>query len=990
MECVEAGQLHFNFIDFIVGVNDMRSFQKATLSEFKDLIDAYPFTRETTDIDLHHSKNPRIEAYRGAATLEAMWRNHTDRKGWEDIAQHVTIAPDGDIWLCRNFNWVPVSARGFNGNRTAGPFMIVLLGNFDKGMDEMPKEQLDATLGVIHTVQRHFELPANALRFHSDMSKQSCPGSNMDKGEWLERIEAYPSAAIRSLDDQPFPRRAGRYQELLEAMLPDARQQHVPLDAEHDCGDSANARSVTTGSQPRGLTDDALDRLSDHIVNLERGQLSTSGRIETTTADIDRLFDEVLVRKIDIARAEGRKFHIVFYAHGGLVSEKNALTGAMNQLDFWLNNGIYPIFFIWETGMAETIKQLVRGSFDRAEGQRGRLPRGSLKDSAIEALARALGGDTIWGGMQSSAELASKADGGAAYVARKTGKLVKRFSSDVQVHAVGHSAGSIFHAHFMVELVARKVKVRSAQFLAPAIRNDLFHQILSPLLGNRIKHLTVFTMNKRREKRDSVAKIYGQSLLYLIYETLERRRRTPILGLEESLRGDKITRQLFGLRGAQSNKAEVVFSPSDDTGGGSASNATTHGGFDEDRTTMESVLRRILNKRRGESIEAFPANQQRALDAFWSNQFEWPEELLDVQYATPSMAQDVNATDRPQSVGNASQSAPEVFSTAVSPPKVATRPGNGHMQAGWNGSGRRVMALCIGINAYAESPLSGCVRDAKLWATTLRSLGFESELLLEEEATGDAIRERLSRLVNNSVPGDHLVFQFAGHGTQFEDSTGDESNDVGPALDECLCAIDCESSDRGLVIDDEIRAILDTLPDGVAMTCFFDCCHSGSATRMFQRRSTIDSRHTDRRARFKEPTTFMKEAFQRRLGEVHQRSSRVAALRKEVLFSACRDIELAYETDGQGDFTRRAVGLLSNSMGRISNVEFLERVVASFGSQARQTPQIDCEFTERSKYLLGGNTGGDGLSNAHTPARATSSDPVGTPSNGAIFADSSL
>ena len=78
----------------------MRSFQKATLSEFKDLIDAYPFTREITDIDLHHSKNPRIEAYRGAATLEAMWRNHTDRKGWEDIAQHVTIAPDGDIWLC--------------------------------------------------------------------------------------------------------------------------------------------------------------------------------------------------------------------------------------------------------------------------------------------------------------------------------------------------------------------------------------------------------------------------------------------------------------------------------------------------------------------------------------------------------------------------------------------------------------------------------------------------------------------------------------------------------------------------------------------------------------------------------------------------------------------------------------------------------------------------------------------------------------------------
>ena len=968
----------------------MRTFQIATLSEFQDLIDAYPFTRKITDIDLHHSKKLRQNAYRGSATIESIWRNHTGKKGWEDIAQHVTIAPDGDIWLCRNFNWVPASARGFNGNRTAGPFMIVLVGNFDQGMDEISIEQLNAALGVIHTVQRHFELPANALRFHSDMSSQSCPGSNMNKEEWVERITNYSPSETRSSNNQPFPKRAGRYRELLENMHPNARQKHETLDAEHDCGDSANDRSVAAGSQARGLTDDTLDRLSDHVVNLERGRLSSSGRIETTQADIDRLFDEVLVSKIDIARAEGRKFHIVFYAHGGLVSEKNALIGALKQLDFWLNNDIYPIFFIWETGMAETIKQLIRGSIDRTGEQRGGLARGSLKDLAIEVLARALGGDTIWGGIQSSAELASESDGGAAYVARKTSKLIKRFSSDVQVHTVGHSAGSIFHAHFMVKLAAHKVKVRSAHFLAPAIRNDLFHQTLTPLLGSKVKHLTVFTMNKRREKRDSVAKIYGQSLLYLIYETLERKRKTPILGLEESLRGDKKTTQLFGLRGAQSDQAEVVFSPSDDTGGGSASNATTHGGFDEDRTTMESVLRRILNKRRGESIEAFPTNQQRAIDTFWDDQFEWPEELMDPQYAMSSAAQYVSATDRPQFTGNAPQSTSEASPTAASPPNVATRPSNDHTQAGFNGSGRKVTALCIGIDAYSVSPLRGCVNDAKLWAKTLRSLGFEADLMPEQEATGDGIREALAKLIHASVPGNHLVFQFAGHGTQFEDLSGDESNDTGPALDECLCAIDCESSDRGLVIDDEIRAIMDTLPDGVAMTCFFDCCHSGSATRMFQRRSTNDGTNVDRRPRFLKPTKFMEEAFHRRSGEVHQRSSRVAALRKEVLFSACRDIELAYETDGQGDFTRRAVELLSSSMGRISNVEFLERVLASFGSQARQTPQIECDVTERSKYLLGGNNGGVGLSNDHTPTSSPTPYSGGALSNGVAAADSPL
>jgi len=914
----------------------MRTFQTATHSEFQDLIEAYPFTRSITDVHLHHTWKPRRRDYRGLATIEGMWRYHTGNNGWEDIAQHVTIAPDGDIWLCRNFNWVPASARGFNGNRTAGPFMIELIGDFDEGMDDMPVEQLNSTLSVIRAIQSRFQLPASALRFHCEMSSKSCPGSNMDKSDWIERLESYVPSASRSIDDLPFPKRAGRYRELLEAMSPDARQQHESIGAEHECGDASNSRGVHGSNQSRGLDDDALDRLADHVINLERGRLSTSGRIETTMADIDRLFQEVLVNRIDAARAEGRKFHIVFFAHGGLVSEKNALKGALAQLDFWLDNGIYPIFFVWETGMAETIKQLVGESFARGIGERGVLPRGSFKDSAIELLARALGGDTIWAGMQSSAQLASATGGGAHHVARKMGQLFKRFSSDVQVHAVGHSAGSIFNAHFMSELAARKVKIRSAHFLAPAIRNDLFHQTVAPLLGKKIKHLSLFTMNKRLEKRDTVAKIYGQSLLYLIYEALERKKKTPILGLEESLRGDKKARLLFGLNGAVSDKAEVIFSPSDDAGGGSASNARTHGGFDEDPSTMESVARRILDRRRGEAIERFPTDQQRDFGSYWEDQFEWPEELADMGQSMSTNSLSLGNPETPlESATSPAQSTDWSFHN------VSSLSQNGNLlsadsSSALNGKQRRVTALCIGINAYERSPLAGCVADARLWARTLDSLGFVPEVMVDDQATGDAIRQRLTRLVQESLPGDHLVFQFAGHGTQFEDTSGDESSDNGAALDECLCAFDCESSDQGLVIDDEIRAILDTIPDGVSMTCFFDCCHAGSATRMFVRRSP-GAEITDTRARFVNPSRFMMQAYQRRLGEVRQRSRQIAPLRKEVL--------------------------LSSSVGRLSNLEFLERVLESFGDQARQTPQIDCEFSERSKQLLGGHSGhGEGPS----------------------------
>ena len=68
-----------------------------------------------------------------------------------------------------------------------------------------------------------------------------------------------------------------------------------------------------------------------------------------------------------------RKARLLFYAHGGLVSERNALLGVYRQLPFWRDNGIYPLFFIWETGFAETLRQLLSEAFSQLfGGGRGR------------------------------------------------------------------------------------------------------------------------------------------------------------------------------------------------------------------------------------------------------------------------------------------------------------------------------------------------------------------------------------------------------------------------------------------------------------------------------------------------------------------------------------------------------------------------------------------------------------------------------------------
>ena len=106
-------------------------FHALSVGEFAELVARFPFTRRIETVHLHHTWKPTHADYDGLRTIEAMWRYHTQTNGWSDIAQHVTVAPDGTIWTGRPWNQPPCSAAGHNGNRFAGPFMIEMIGDFD-------------------------------------------------------------------------------------------------------------------------------------------------------------------------------------------------------------------------------------------------------------------------------------------------------------------------------------------------------------------------------------------------------------------------------------------------------------------------------------------------------------------------------------------------------------------------------------------------------------------------------------------------------------------------------------------------------------------------------------------------------------------------------------------------------------------------------------------------------------------------------------------
>jgi hypothetical protein len=560
--------------------------------------------------------------------------------------------------------------------------------------------------------------------------------------------------------------------------------------------------------------------------------------------------------------------------------------------------------------------------------------------------------------MKRSAELAVADDGGARYVARKLKAFCDAHPDQVELHAVGHSAGSIFLSHFLPAAFDLQVPVfDSVHFLAPAIRVDEFHKRLAAHVGRGVRTLDIFTMSKDWEKADDCASVYGKSLLYLIYYALEPERKTPILGLEESLRADPSLQRLFGLSGHPQKNGEVIWAKTKVKSGRNASRSTSHGGFDDDPPTLNSVARRILRIGDMDPIADFAdeVKDTRSLTA-WS--------VPPVSTASVAASPLVN--------GGLSFAVPSRLpaqATFASPAPAA-------WTNGWNRGGGRRRALCIGINRYPSAPLSGCVADAHAWSQALAQLGFEAPTLLcDEQATRSTILDALKSLIVSSAPGDVVVFQYAGHGTQLPDLDGDEAGGDTPDKDEALCPIDYESG--AFVIDDDIAEIFRAIPNGVNVTCFFDCCHAGTNTRFAVGAPSQRQRASqDQRPRFIAATDDMKKAhrlFRQRLGFVRAMTTGGQESMRQVVFSACRSSEVAWESGGHGEFTVQATALLRTGIDGISHEEFQRRVTTAFGAAPRQHPELDCAPEARAHRLLQPLTNpvGAAVSTAMTPSPGT-------------------
>lgn len=368
----------------------------------------------------------------------------------------------------------------------------------------------------------------------------------------------------------------------------------------------AGDKSIDTAGIQRTSRAIPLADIRPYVIDVgNNGELSDSGEYWTTPSDIERLFSETIPART----RSWKKRRILLYLHGGLNSESESAKRIVAMRDVMLDNEIYPLHVMWESDFLSTVANLFQDLFTEAD----RLAGGGFLENLTEAKDRVLeltlarSGGRLWGEMKENAQLASdhpRKQGAMQLVAQFVEQAKKNLAGQGrtgwELHIVGHSAGSIFAAHAMPLLSNLGIPLKSVQFMAPAIRTDIFKQLLLPGLESGLIPLpTLYILSDKLECDDTVGP-YAKSLLYLVSNAFEGSREVPILGMKACVDADKKLAELFG-REVDGQPALVVsegiaLDSSQEAAAirQGASASRSHGGFDNDAVTMNSVLTRIL------------------------------------------------------------------------------------------------------------------------------------------------------------------------------------------------------------------------------------------------------------------------------------------------------------------------------------------------------------------------------------------------------------
>ncbi|MCI0734820.1 MAG: hypothetical protein L0Y50_00840 [Beijerinckiaceae bacterium] len=332
-----------------------------------------------------------------------------------------------------------------------------------------------------------------------------------------------------------------------------------------------------------------------HFINIDDGRLVTTGKYGSPN---ETEMKETVARIALLEANSGRGYdHLIIYAHGGL----NSLAAEAERIATWKRNNIfgrnklYNFHLMWGSGLIDEIFGKLSGS--PAAGRAG----GPISDWLFEAGLGQQAGSYAWRNMKQDAQVAfggdDDYDGGFKGLTPLLAGLDKlnldKPAKRPKLHFVGHSAGAIVLGRFLSALKRfklRNLELGSIHLMAPACTVDFFKQHYGPYLeGNGANALVdkvyLYNLTDKLELADTVSAnfplvpSYSRSLLYLVSRAYENVPATPLAGMQK-----------YSDRMPSGAKIDIAFADP----GGRLTASRSHGGFDNDATTLTTIMSRIL------------------------------------------------------------------------------------------------------------------------------------------------------------------------------------------------------------------------------------------------------------------------------------------------------------------------------------------------------------------------------------------------------------
>lgn len=343
--------------------------------------------------------------------------------------------------------------------------------------------------------------------------------------------------------------------------------------------------------------------LMNYIVNTEvDGQLSQTGVYQSSVAQLKRMAGSV----IDFFKSKPGPHRLMFYCHGGLVSESMAGDAIKGRCATLLQNGVYPVFFMWQSSFLEALEDHLQHKVGTRFQEMS--PVGSLIGEILEEAAKLF--PEPWEAMKRRGEQVFASHGGGWKFFLLLAKALYKEKLHAEIHLVGHSAGAIVLLTLLKQLMEGQadvypyLRIITCSLYAPACTVAQFENTYARAYKRLyLKRFFLYTLSDELERADRSVPYYGKSILYLISRGLEAQHGDqPIFGMQVYAKTSPSLQKIISDgRGAwvvaERESRPVLFLAGREVIE-LVSRSRDHGGFGFDPATLNSTLRTMVNSNR--------------------------------------------------------------------------------------------------------------------------------------------------------------------------------------------------------------------------------------------------------------------------------------------------------------------------------------------------------------------------------------------------------